>query len=176
MLVGPLNWLSWLLCGFFSASCCWRKCRQPVKPVIFWRPAGSRTRRPYKSPIDAVTASWVGRTTGKHSTNIFCSLHLLTFFKNSAMDLDDVLHQIGDWDRYQHLLLWLVCLPACIPCGFNAFNQVFMDRTPDHWCRVPQLDHFNLTLQQRKSLSIPQQVSWFKAVFCKIASDLNKRF
>ena len=79
------------------------------------------------------------------------------------MDLDDVLHQIGDWDRYQHLLLWLVCLPACIPCGFNAFNQVFMDRTPDHWCRVPQLmDDFNLTLQQRKSLSIPQQVSCFK--------------
>jgi hypothetical protein len=95
---------------------------------------------------------------GNTAQTFFCSI-VEFLFKNSAMDLDDVLHQIGDWDRYQHLLLWLVCLPACIPCGFNAFNQVFMDRTPDHWCRVPQLDDFNLTLQQRKSLSIPQQVS-----------------
>lgn len=75
------------------------------------------------------------------------------------MDLDDILHEIGDWDRYQHLLLWLVILPACIPCGINAFNQVFMDLVPDHWCYVPQLlSETNLTLEQRKAISLPKEV------------------
>ncbi|XP_057364698.1 carcinine transporter-like [Daphnia carinata] len=72
------------------------------------------------------------------------------------MDLDDVLHHAGDWDRYQHLLLWLVCLPACIPCGFAAFNQVFMDRIPDHWCKVPTLISAEWTAEDRKAASIPK--------------------
>lgn len=42
----------------------------------------------------------------------------------SVMDLDDILPYVGDWNKYQHMLLWLVCLPVCIPCGFTAFNQV----------------------------------------------------
>uniref|UniRef100_A0A0P5NDD0 Organic cation transporter protein n=2 Tax=Daphnia magna TaxID=35525 RepID=A0A0P5NDD0_9CRUS len=72
------------------------------------------------------------------------------------MDLDDVLHHAGDWDRYQHLLLWLVCLPACIPCGFAAFNQVFMDRMPEHWCKVPTLISAEWTAEDRKAASIPK--------------------
>lgn len=50
-------------------------------------------------------------------------------------------------------MLWFVCLPACIPCGFCAFNQLFMADVPDHWCRIPQLN--NLTLNERKLLGIP---------------------
>ncbi|CAG2054257.1 unnamed protein product, partial [Timema podura] len=56
-----------------------------------------------------------------------------------GMDLDDLLPQIGEFGRYQKLLLWLVCLPACVPCGFCAFNQLFMADTPDHWCWVDDL-------------------------------------
>lgn len=74
------------------------------------------------------------------------------------MDLDDVLPHVGDWNRYQHLLLWLVCLPACIPCGFAGFNQVFMDRIPDHWCRIPSLLTTQLSPEQRKTASIPKLV------------------
>lgn len=70
------------------------------------------------------------------------------------MDLDDILPQIGDFGKYQKLLLWFVCLPACFPCGFCAFNQLFMSETPQHWCRVPQLS--NLSVEQRKILSIPK--------------------
>lgn len=41
-------------------------------------------------------------------------------------DLDELLPSIGEFGKYQKLLLWFVCLPACIPCGFCAFNQIFM--------------------------------------------------
>jgi MFS family permease len=51
-------------------------------------------------------------------------------------------------------MLWFVCLPACFPCGFCAFNQLFMTETPDHWCKTP--DIFNLTKEQRRNLFIPR--------------------
>ncbi|CAH0603079.1 unnamed protein product [Chrysodeixis includens] len=76
---------------------------------------------------------------------------------NEAIDLDDLLPKIGEFGLYQKLLLWLVCLPACLPCGFCAFNQLFMTDVPDHWCRVPELELLNLTQLQRKMLSIPRK-------------------
>ncbi|XP_026757345.2 carcinine transporter [Galleria mellonella] len=76
--------------------------------------------------------------------------------KNDAIDLDDLLPKIGEFGLYQKLLLWLVCLPACLPCGFCAFNQLFMTDVPDHWCLVPALQ--NLTIKDRKLLSIPHKV------------------
>lgn len=72
------------------------------------------------------------------------------------MDLDDVLPHVGDWNKYQYLLLWFVCLPICIPCGFTAFNQVFMDRIPDHFCLVPELVSAGWSVQERKEASIPK--------------------
>lgn len=78
---------------------------------------------------------------------------------DDAIDLDDLLPKIGEFGLYQKLLLWLVCLPACLPCGFCAFNQLFMTDVPDHWCKVPALQVMtNLTQLERKSLSIPYQV------------------
>ncbi|XP_053613138.1 carcinine transporter [Plodia interpunctella] len=73
-----------------------------------------------------------------------------------AIDLDDVLPKIGEFGLYQKLLLWLVCLPACLPCGFCAFNQLFMTDVPDYWCKVPELQ--NMTQEDRKALSIPLKV------------------
>ncbi|XP_041985089.1 carcinine transporter [Aricia agestis] len=74
---------------------------------------------------------------------------------SDAIDLDDVLPKIGEFGLYQKCLLWFVCLPACLPCGFCAFNQLFMSDTPDHWCRVPQLQ--NYTQEERRALSIPRK-------------------
>ncbi|KAJ0181916.1 hypothetical protein K1T71_002638 [Dendrolimus kikuchii] len=76
--------------------------------------------------------------------------------ENDAIDLDDVLTKIGEFGLYQKLLLWFVCLPACLPCGFCAFNQLFMTDTPDHWCKVPELELLNITQEQIKSISIPR--------------------
>ena len=46
-------------------------------------------------------------------------------------DFDDLLPHVGEFGRFQKILVWLVCLPACIPCGFHAFNQLFMAPVPD---------------------------------------------
>ncbi|XKL66727.1 hypothetical protein PGB90_010147 [Kerria lacca] len=73
--------------------------------------------------------------------------------ENDEVDVDDLLPQIGEFGRYQKLLIWLVCLPACIPCGFGAFNQLFMQQTPEHWCKVPELMH--LSVDKRRYLGIP---------------------
>lgn len=71
--------------------------------------------------------------------------------------MDDLLPIIGEFGKYQKLLVFGICLPACIPCGFCAFNQLFMADTPeDYWCRVPELDHMDL--EQRKYLAIPKEV------------------
>lgn len=68
--------------------------------------------------------------------------------------MDDILPQVGEFGKYQKLLMWLVCLPACLPCGFGAFNQLFMTETPPHWCKVPELQ--NLSMEMRRNLAIPK--------------------
>ncbi|XP_053693289.1 carcinine transporter isoform X1 [Sabethes cyaneus] len=69
-------------------------------------------------------------------------------------DLDELLPAIGEFGRYQKLLLWLICLPACIPCGFCAFNQLFMTDVPgDYWCRIPELQNFSA--EERRQYGIP---------------------
>jgi len=62
------------------------------------------------------------------------------------MDLDDVLPEVGECGAYQRLLLWFVLLPGVLPCGFHAYNQLFMAATPPHWCRVPELQPLNSLL------------------------------
>ncbi|XP_055550102.1 carcinine transporter [Wyeomyia smithii] len=69
-------------------------------------------------------------------------------------DLDELLPAIGEFGRYQKLLLWLICLPACIPCGFCAFNQLFMTDVPgDYWCVIPELQNFSV--EERRQYGIP---------------------
>ncbi|XP_056635581.1 carcinine transporter [Diorhabda sublineata] len=79
--------------------------------------------------------------------------------KDDGMDMDDLLPQVGEFGRYQKLMLWCVCLPACFPCGFGAFNQLFMADIPDHWCKVPGLSF--LDENERKNLSIPYDNNTF---------------
>lgn len=85
---------------------------------------------------------------------IFNGLLIFCAIPKDSLDLDELLPLIGEFGRYQKLLLWLICLPACIPCGFGAFNQLFMTDTPsDFWCAIPELN--NLTVEQRKEIGIP---------------------
>lgn len=80
-------------------------------------------------------------------------LFLLSKMSKELLDLDELLPYIDEFGKYQKQLLWLICLPACLPCGFCAFNQLFMADEPDHWCKVPELE--NLTIPRRKILAIP---------------------
>lgn len=73
-----------------------------------------------------------------------------------SMDFDDLLPHVGEFGRYQKLLIFLICLPACIPCGFHAFNQLFMSPFPPHWCRVPELEEAGeFTQEEIRNLTIP---------------------
>ena len=81
-------------------------------------------------------------------------------------DFDDLLPHVGEFGRYQKLLVWLVCLPACIPCGFHAFNQLFMANVPDHWCKSPpDLEAQNWTVIERKMATIPHTVRFLQFFF-----------
>ncbi|CAL4130642.1 unnamed protein product, partial [Meganyctiphanes norvegica] len=72
-----------------------------------------------------------------------------------TMDFDDLLPYVGEFGRYQKLMIFFICLPACIPCGFHAFNQLFMSPMPPHWCKVPDVEKFNLTEEEAKTITIP---------------------
>lgn len=55
------------------------------------------------------------------------------------------------------MLVFGICLPACIPCGFCAFNQIFMANVPnDYWCKVPEL--LDIPIENRKLLAIPKNM------------------
>lgn len=56
------------------------------------------------------------------------------------MDMDTILVEIDEWGTYQKLVVWLILLPGVLPCGFHAYDQLFMAASPEHWCRVPELD------------------------------------
>ncbi|OQV25356.1 Carcinine [Hypsibius exemplaris] len=62
------------------------------------------------------------------------------------MDFDVILGDVGEFGRYQKLLLVFVILPACLPGGFHGFSQIFSVATPeDYWCRIPNADIYNLS-------------------------------
>jgi len=73
-------------------------------------------------------------------------------------DFDDLLPHVGEFGRFQKILVWLIVLPACIPCGFHAFNQLFMAPVPEHWCLDPSLVDSNMTVHERKLASIPHTI------------------
>lgn len=51
------------------------------------------------------------------------------------MDLDGILHDVGEYGKYQKLMLWFVLLPSHLPFGIHYYSQLFMSLTPHHWCR-----------------------------------------
>ncbi|XP_004931685.2 beta-alanine transporter [Bombyx mori] len=73
------------------------------------------------------------------------------------MDFDAILEDVGPFGTYQKLVIYLVLLPAVIPCGFHAYAQLFMAADVKHWCRVPELEHV-ADQDLVKNLSIPLEL------------------
>ncbi|XP_071442498.1 organic cation transporter protein-like [Hetaerina americana] len=69
-------------------------------------------------------------------------------------DFDDLLPLLGEFGLYQKVL-FLLLAPFCFFVGYVYFSQIFITLTPDHWCKVPQLE--GLTVEQRKMLAIPRR-------------------
>ncbi|XP_063975588.1 organic cation transporter protein-like isoform X1 [Diachasmimorpha longicaudata] len=77
----------------------------------------------------------------------------------SSIDFDEVLVHVGEKGRYQNIMYYLLCIPATLPAAFLAFSQVFVSASPEHWCRIPELENVTnlLSLQARKELSLPYE-------------------
>ncbi|XP_011698234.1 PREDICTED: organic cation transporter 1-like [Wasmannia auropunctata] len=78
----------------------------------------------------------------------------------SSIDFDEVLVHVGEKGRYQNIMYYLLCIPATLPAAFLAFSQVFVSASPEHWCRIPELDNMTdlMSLEERKALSLPYTV------------------
>ncbi|XP_045496115.1 beta-alanine transporter [Colias croceus] len=72
------------------------------------------------------------------------------------MDFDAILQDVGEFGRYQKLVIYLVLLPAVIPCGFHAYAQLFMAGDVKHWCKIPELEGYDVEVV--KNLSIPLEL------------------
>jgi hypothetical protein len=55
---------------------------------------------------------------------IFHIFELIKSLRWKAMDFDEILKDVGEFGRYQQLLLIFIILPACLPGAFHGFSQV----------------------------------------------------
>ncbi|XP_032777660.2 beta-alanine transporter [Daphnia magna] len=74
-----------------------------------------------------------------------------------TIDFDLILPDVGEYGNYQKLMVWFVFLPGMIPCGFHAYNQLFMATQPKFRCLIPDLDlaDRNFTEEFIRNASIP---------------------
>ncbi|XP_045766774.1 beta-alanine transporter [Maniola jurtina] len=73
------------------------------------------------------------------------------------MDFDAILEDVGEFGRYQKLVIYFILLPAVIPCGFHAYAQLFMAADVQHWCRVPELEALE-DPELARNISIPLEL------------------
>jgi len=73
------------------------------------------------------------------------------------IDFDLILPDIGEYGTYQQLMVWFVFLPGMIPCGFHAYNQLFMATVPRYRCLIPHLDDANFTHLRNISLPLAER-------------------
>jgi len=73
------------------------------------------------------------------------------------MDFDELFTELGDYGRYQQLMLWFVLFPAQLPYLCQVYCHLFMSITPDHWCKVSLLDHLNVTENFSRHLFVPKK-------------------
>ena len=81
------------------------------------------------------------------------------------MDFDEILGVVGNFGRYQKLLLILLCAPLLLGI-LHTFIQVFTAGESDHWCQSWQNENcneMNVTSIEcdniKKELSVPFKVT-----------------
>lgn len=76
----------------------------------------------------------------------------ITALRSKLETFDDILPYVGDFGRYQWLLL-LSLLPYSVAYATLYFSQFFLTLVPqEHWCRTEELASLNLTQAERYSL------------------------
>lgn len=91
------------------------------------------------------------------------------------LNIDNELSVVGNNDKYQHLLLWLVLLPSQFPYSSHLYCQLITSWTPDHWCvvsRVPEEDS-TLYYSLRKAMVREYRNSKYLYSQCFVNRTLN---
>lgn len=74
-----------------------------------------------------------------------------------AVTIDDVLHCIGEFGRYQIYQYLLLCLVSIV-AAFQAFNMVFIGDDPAHHCHIPvDASQYNMTDSELLDKTIPME-------------------
>lgn len=67
------------------------------------------------------------------------------------MDFEDVLTQVGDFGKFQSVLVYLFLIPTS---ALNIiYDYMFMLTTPEHYCRV-----LNISLEEQKHVIRPMTI------------------
>lgn len=69
------------------------------------------------------------------------------------MSYESTIAFVGQWRFFQKKMFFLLCT-SIIPSGLVSFDFVFVGDTPDHHCRIPEV---NLT-QEWLNATIPKEV------------------
>lgn len=69
------------------------------------------------------------------------------------MNYESTVAFVGQWRFFQQMIFFLFCT-SIIPNGLISFYIVFVGDTPDHHCRIPEV---NLT-QEWLNATIPKEV------------------
>ena len=78
-----------------------------------------------------------------------------TALRPKVETFDDILPFVGDYGRYQWLLL-LALLPYGVTYAFLYFSQFFITIIPtEHWCRIDELMNTSLTQEDKIQIAIP---------------------
>lgn len=70
------------------------------------------------------------------------------------LEFDDIIPYVGGCGSYQRRLFSLLWV-SVILTSFPAFNQVFMVASPNHWCRVPEMQNSSLSTEEIKNFTLP---------------------
>ncbi|XP_031370097.1 carcinine transporter-like isoform X2 [Apis dorsata] len=85
----------------------------------------------------------------------------MTRLRPKLENFDDVLPYVGDYGRYQWLLL-LSLLPYSMTYAFLYFSQFFITITPtEYWCKIDELTNSNFTQEEKIQIAIPLTNEYF---------------
>lgn len=73
------------------------------------------------------------------------------------MEFENVLGYVGGFGRYQRVLYCLLGFTSFIG-PFLHLGIVFVAGGADHWCASPRLDGHNISLSERKNLTLPIEI------------------
>nr|XP_056713108.1 solute carrier family 22 member 13-like [Euleptes europaea] len=75
-----------------------------------------------------------------------------------GMEFGDILKVIGEFGRFQKLLVFLLCIPNILT-AFHLFGQAFIVKDVPHYCNTSWIRKFglNLTKDQELNLTIPRR-------------------